>query len=385
MKIRTITTFSNLSYPAKPEELESASSFNSTVRKRVEEKGFEVQETRIATNFFEGARISLGYEDVLAWVVNVETICSSFGVNWISLGTIRPGAKPQIYEAIPEIISQTETVSLSASISLSDGTPATPAIKEAARAMKRLSEETEAGVGNFRFGAIANCPASTPFFPSAFHDAGPRRFSIGFESGGWLYGVAEKSPNAEGAVVQLLEELTQKCRNLEEACKEISVQEGVEYVGADLSLNPGLLESESVCLAIEKLVGAELGSAGTLRMVALLTEALHKSGVKLCGYSGVFLPVLEDYGLAERANQGKIALPLLLSLASVCGAGLDAVPLPGDITVRKLEAILLDLATLSGRAGKPLSARLLPAPGKGAGEKTEFGLPFFIDCATIAV
>ncbi|MFQ5907127.1 MAG: DUF711 family protein [bacterium] len=383
MKVRTITAFSNLSYPANPEELEKIAVFNRKAKRILEERGFEVQETRIATNFFEGARLNLSYEDVLAWVVNVQSICDSCGIDFLSLGTIKPGVKASAYKLIPEIISQTETVSLSTSITLPDRSAATLAVRETAEAIRLISAGTDRGTGNFRFGAIANCPALVPFFPSGYHDSGPLHFSVGFETGNKLFEIAHEAPNEDAAMVVLLEELKSQCGRIEEVCGELSKQEGIDYAGADISLTPGLLETESVCLSVEKLAGGSLGCPGTLKVVAMLVETLRKVEVKKCGYSGIFLPVLEDHGLAERANEGTLTLPLLLAISAVCGAGLDAVPLPGDVSESRLGAILFDVAGLSGRTGKPLSARLLPAPGKTGGEKTEFGLPFFIDCATI--
>ena len=384
MKIRTITTFSNLSYPAKPEELENIASFNKGAKQLLEDRGFEVQETRIATNFFEGARLNLSYEDVLPWVINIQSICDSCGIDFISLGAIKPGLKASVYELIPEIISETETVSLCVSLTLPGRGLVVHAVKEAASAIKRISERTERGAGNFRFGAVANCLPSVPFFPSGYHDGSHPHFSVGFESGGSVYEVAHEAPNAEAAVALLLGEMEFELEKVETACIELSKSERIDFTGADISLNPGILETESVCLAVEKLAGGRLGCSGTLRVVAMLVDALGKAEISRCGYSGIFLPVLEDYGLAMRANEGKMSLALLLAISAVCGAGLDAIPLPGDISVKKLEAILFDVAALSSRAGKPLSARLLPAPGKEVGEKTEFGIPFLIDCATIA-
>lgn len=384
MKIRTITTFSNLSYPAKPDELENIASFNKRAKRLLEDRGFEVQETRIATNFFEGARLNLSYEDVLPWVINIQSICDSCGIDFVSLGTIRPGVKPSVYELIPEIISETETVSLCVSLTLPGRGPVAHAVREAAAAIKRISERTERGAGNFRFGVVANCPPFVPFFPSGYHDGGHPHFSVGFESGGSLYAVAHQAPNAEAAVAILLGEMEFELEKVGAACEELSRSERIDFAGADISLNPGVLETESICLAVEKLAGGTLGCSGTLRIVAMLVDALGKVEINMCGYSGIFLPVLEDYGLVKRANEGKMSLALLLAISAVCGAGLDAIPLPGDISLEKLEAILFDVAALSSRTGKPLSARLLPAPGKGVGEKTEFGIPFLIDCATIA-
>jgi uncharacterized protein (UPF0210 family) len=92
------------------------------------------------------------------------------------------------------------------------------------------------------------------------------------------------------------------------------------------------------------------------------------------------LPVCEDFGLAQRAGEGTYNLSNLLLYSAVCGCGLDAVPLPGDISVEKIEAILLDVATLATKLTKPLSARLLPFPGKKAGEMTTFNSPYLINC-----
>jgi len=67
----------------------------------------------------------------------------------------------------------------------------------------------------------------------------------------------------------------------------------------------------------------------------------------------------------------------LLTYSAVCGTGLVTIPLPGDIAEKKLYALLLDIASLSQKLNKPLSARLMPVPGKKAGEMTEFTFEYF--------
>ena len=71
------------------------------------------------------------------------------------------------------------------------------------------------------------------------------------------------------------------------------------------------------------------------------------------------LPVMEDSTLARRAAEGRLTLDQLLLYSSVCGTGLDVVPLPGDTPQETLEAIVRDMAALSIKWHKPLSARLL--------------------------
>jgi uncharacterized protein (UPF0210 family) len=50
----------------------------------------------------------------------------------------------------------------------------------------------------------------------------------------------------------------------------------------------------------------------------------------------------------------------------------DAVPLAGDTSEDAIARIVGDVATLAFKWNKPLAVRLLPAPGKKAGEMTEF-------------
>ena len=84
------------------------------------------------------------------------------------------------------------------------------------------------------------------------------------------------------------------------------------------------------------------------------------------------LPVLEDPVLAQRWSEGTFGLDSLLAYSAVCGTGLDAIPLPGDVSQQQLERIIGDVASLAFKWHKPLTARLIPAPGKKAGDRTDF-------------
>jgi uncharacterized protein len=75
----------------------------------------------------------------------------------------------------------------------------------------------------------------------------------------------------------------------------------------------------------------------------------------------------------------------LLLYAAVCGTGLDTVPLPGDTSTEQLEAILLDVAALAHRLDKPLTARLMPIPGKVAGDPTGFDFAYFANSRAMSV
>ena len=101
--------------------------------------------------------------------------------------------------------------------------------------------------------------------------------------------------------------------------------------------------------------------------------------VKQIGFSGLMVPVMEDKHLAERWAESAYNIDSLLAYSSVCGTGLDTIPLPGDVTLDQMNRIFSDVASLAVKWNKPLSARLQPIPGKKAGDRTDFDDPFLFN------
>ena len=130
---------------------------------------------------------------------------------------------------------------------------------------------------------------------------------------------------------------------------------------------------------MESLIHNQIGSSGSLSAALAITSAVKQVPVRQVGYSGLMLPVLEDSVLARRWEAGAISRDSLMSYSSVCSTGLDAIPLPGDISLHDLENIIADMASLAVKWHKPLSARLLPVAGKHAGEMTEFSSPYLVN------
>jgi uncharacterized protein (UPF0210 family) len=96
-------------------------------------------------------------------------------------------------------------------------------------------------------------------------------------------------------------------------------------------------------------------------------------------------PVLEDSVLAQRAAEGTLTIKDALLYSAVCGTGLDTIPLAGDTTSEQLVPLLLDLCALALRLDKPLTARLMPVPGKKAGDETNFDFGFFANSKIMAL
>ncbi|MGC9346812.1 MAG: DUF711 family protein, partial [Anaerolineae bacterium] len=158
---------------------------------------------------------------------------------------------------------------------------------------------------------------------------------------------------------------------------------GFRFHGIDFSLAPYPEPAISIGAALESLTGLPLGAAGTLVAAATLTDAIQQAEFPHAGFCGLMMPVLEDNVLAQRAAEGRLHIGELLQWSAVCGTGLDTVPLPGDVSKSALKRLLFDVAALSIRLGKPLTARLMPLPGKSAGDSVHFDFPYFADSGVL--
>jgi len=381
MKIRTITTGVTFKSPEDFDKIKPLAEFNRKAKTFFEENGYEVQTTRIATNpCQEYLQVATGAE-LPGLIRKVDETCRGLQVSFFNIGY---AGTPEAIEILPEIIRNTSVISCSGKIGDLESGIDSENLRASAKAIKRISEGTQNGEGNFRFCAWCNCKPGIPFFPAAYH-GGETSFSIGLECSDLAMRAFSGSKNLLEAEQNLRSHVETELRKVQDIAQEVSVEFNIRFRGIDASLAPSLDKDESLAFAYEKLGIGKFGQPGTLAISTLITGVLKSLSVKTCGYSGLMLPVCEDFGLAQRASERTFGLTDLLLYSAVCGCGLDVVPLPGDISVEKIEAILLDMAKLAITLDKPLSARLLPAPGKKAGEMTEFHSPYLVDCAIFDV
>ena len=248
-----------------------------------------------------------------------------------------------------------------------------PAVRAAASVMKKLSDGTLHSEGNFHFAALASVPQATPFFPAAYLTGLGHQFAVGLESANEVAAAVRDVPDLPTAKRRLIDLFFEQASDVENLARRVDSERGWTYLGLDLS--PASSKDASIVTAIENISHQPFGSNGTLSAVAVITSAIKEIGLRKTGFSGVMLPVLEDPVLVERWNAGLVSLDALLSYSAVCGTGLDTVPLPGNATVDQLTRIIGDVATLSVKWNKPLTARLLPVAGKAPGQQTEFTDP----------
>ena len=102
------------------------------------------------------------------------------------------------------------------------------------------------------------------------------------------------------------------------------------------------------------------------------------------GFSGLFFPVLEDSVLAARAAEGRLTVNDLLLYCTVCGAGLDTVPLPGAVDRETLAGILADVGALVAAAQQAAYGAPDAHPGKQAGDDIHFDFAYFADSRVLA-
>jgi uncharacterized protein (UPF0210 family) len=260
-----------------------------------------------------------------------------------------------------------------------------PAVRACAEVIHRAASVTLDGFTNLRFAALANVPSGSPFFPAAYHAGGGPTFALATEAADLAVEAFTQAESLEQARRLLVSAVEGHAQSLARVSRVVAQDHGVSFGGIDFSLAPFPEESRSLGTAMEGLGVPAAGLHGSLAAAAILTEAIDQARFPRAGFSGLFLPVLEDAVLARRAAEGSLTVMDLLLYSAVCGTGLDTVPLPGDTPPDVLAAVLLDLAVLSQRLGKPLTARLMPIPGKAAGDLTQFDFAYFANSRVLPV
>ena len=376
-KVRAITAFVNVDRTRYQIDFSEAVAFLRKAQTTFEQAGYTVQTLRIATQPFNEYTEGMPREDALRFFKNLDGIAQQEKI-MISIGPAYLSGEDGDAQAalLADILQNSKSLYGTVAVTNGDGVN-WPATRAAARVVKQLSEKTAHSEGNFRFAAIANVPPSSPFFPASYDNGGGHRFAVALESANTVAAAFNGATDYANAKRRLIDSYYQQAFDVEDLGVKLDSMFAWSYLGLDLSPAPGT--DASIGAAIETLSKQPFGTSGTLSAVFVVTSALKEIGARRVGYSGLMLPILEDARLAERWNAGLISLDSLMSYSAVCGTGLDTIPLPGNISEDTLARIIGDVATLSVKWSKPLSARLMPIAGKHAGERTEFSDPRFLN------
>ncbi|MGV8049154.1 MAG: DUF711 family protein [Anaerolineaceae bacterium] len=381
MKIRSITVFCQPGYPPNRLLLEHIGVFARHASSMFTNAGFEVQSCRLATppfpTFLNPALLAEA-----AQVLSMETHAQGF--EYLSLGPALTG-QLETYEIIPEVIAQNPAVFLSGMLTTQNQEVSLPAAMACARVVEKLAGVESNGFANLRFSALANVLPFAPFFPAAYGESGTSSFALAIEGADLAVQAFSQAATLAEARHILIEKIESNAQKLESAASKLSQMYGYSFRGLDFTLAPFPEQQTSITNAMETLGLPVFGMHGSLFASAFLTDTLDRAHYTRAGFNGLMLPVLEDAGLAQRAAEGHVSVADLLLFSSVCGTGLDVLPLPGSTSAEKLYPVLLDLAALALRLKKPLTARLMPIPGKQAGDLTAFDFEYFANSRILAL
>lgn len=384
MKIRAITGFLDPGWPLNPDNIQTVASCMHEMREAFGQAGYEVQTVRLATPPPSEITAPVPPSERPAFASDLEAQCFVHGVDYANIGPALP-EEPEGFEVIPDILGAADIVFCSGLYADPEIGLSVRAAEACAQAILSASTISSDGFSNLRFAALANVPPGGPFFPSAYHRGGRAAIALATESAD----LAVESVQETGSLAKVRQHLVSSIEThagaLTLTAEPIASKHSIRFLGIDFSLAPYPEPERSLGTAIELLSGAEVGLHGTVAGAAFLADCLDQAQFQRSGFCGLFLPVLEDSVLAKRAASGRLDLKDLLLLSTVCGTGLDTIPLPGDVDHKSVTALLVDLGALALRHDKPLTARLMPIPRKSAGDEVHFDFPYFADSRVMAL
>ncbi len=372
MKIRSITAF--VGHRPSPADWKQIGRGLQSCRSRFTDLGYEVQTLRAALPPL--GDLDFDVDDAVEAATRIESEATGSGIDYLSLGPWRPADDLRLAAQIPEMIDATEA--LFATLRIDDnGRLSLPAVRAATECIVRNAVLRDRGFGNLRFAALANVGPGVPFLPAAYAQSGEESFALALESADLARNAFTLSDDVDAGARRLTQSIESHASRLESCAESLARDLGWTFGGSDFSLAPFPGDADSVGSTLESILPAACGDPGTALAAAVLTSAVQAARFRRAGFNGLFLPVLEDSTLAARAASGDLRLEGLLLASTVCGTGLDTLPLPGDLQPDDLVGTLLDLGAVALRLDKALTARLMPMPGLRAGDALDFDFPFF--------
>ena len=377
-KVRAITAFVRLNPATYAAQISDALVVLRAAQSEFANEGYETETLRIVTQPL--ADLVQGQSEIqaLAYLKNLDDLGGkeNFLPN-IGPAMLSDRDDPRTMRLLEKALLALPHINSSAIIAGDDGIH-WKVIHESASLVHGLTEHSRNSQANFSFAATAMLKPYGPFYPGAYHNGAGKQFSIGYEGANVVQEVfARTRGDFSRSVEELTQQLTVHARVAEIIGQRVAASTGWEFMGVDPT--PAPLGDVSIGAAIESYTGAKFGSSGTMTAALAITTAVKAVPVKQVGYSGLMVPVMEDSLLAQRWAEGAYNTDDLLAYSAVCGTGLDTVPYPGDISQAQIERIYGDVAALAWKWKKPLTARLQPVAGKGAGERTPFNSQYLFN------
>lgn len=292
-----------------------------------------------------------------------------------------------LIESLPDVLSQTERLCASINVATTKAGVNVNAIKLVGPTILRIAKATshQNGFGAAKLVVFANIPEDNPFMAGAFLGSGEPEcvINVGVSGPGVVKRAIDRLIHArpDCTLDEIAEEIKHTAfritRTGELIGREVAKRLGVPFGVVDLSLAPTPRVGDSVGEIYRSMGISSLGAPGTTAAVALLNDAVKKGGTfassSVGGLSGTFIPVMEDHALAQAMADGTLTMEKLEAMTAVCSVGLDMILLPGDTEATTLCGIIMDEAAIGVINRKTTGVRIIPVPGKKAGDRVNFG------------
>jgi len=289
----------------------------------------------------------------------------------------------RLINSLPSALSLTEQVCASVNAASSRSGINMDAVRLMGEIIKKTAEATadKDGFGCVKLVVFCNAPEDNPFMAGAFHGVGEAEsvLNVGVSGPGVIKAALE---NCRGMNFDVLADTIKKTafkitRMGQLVGMEAARRIGVPFGIIDLSLAPTPAVGDSVARILEEMGLESVGTHGTTAALAMLTDMVKKGGIMASthvgGFSGAFIPVSEDEGMVAAVKNGSISLDKLEAMTCVCSVGLDMIPIPGDTSAQTISAIIADEMAIGMINNKTTAVRVIPVPGKKAGQWAEFG------------
>jgi hypothetical protein len=292
-------------------------------------------------------------------------------------------ADERLLASIPEVLSETKLLCSSINVASTRSGINMNAVREMGEIIKKTAELTAEsdGLGCAKLVVFANAVEDNPFMAGAFCGVGEPECAINVGvSGPGVVKVALESVRGEpfDVIAETIKRTAFKITRVGQlVAREASQRLGIPFGIVDLSLAPTPARGDSVAHILTEMGLEMAGAPGTTAALALLNDAVKKGGVMASnhvgGLSGAFIPVSEDIGMIEAAADGALTIEKLEAMTCVCSVGLDMIAIPGDTSASAISGIIADEAAIGVVNNKTTAVRVIPAVGKKAGDRVEFG------------
>jgi uncharacterized protein (UPF0210 family) len=292
-----------------------------------------------------------------------------------------------LIESIPQALAETERVCASVNVASTRAGINMDAVLLMGSTIKEAAQRSadRDGVACAKLCVFANIPQDIPFMAGAYLGIGEPDavINVGVSGPGVVKKAIDRALEAQpgmdlGQISELIKRTAYKVTRVGELIgREVADQLGIEFGVVDLSLAPTPNVGDSVGEIFQSLGLLSIGVPGSTAALAMLNDAVKKGGAfassHVGGLSGAFIPVSEDLNIAEAARLGYLSIEKLEAMTSVCSVGLDMVAIPGDTSAETIAAIMADEMAIGVINHKTTATRLIPVPGKSAGDKAFFG------------